>query len=438
MVSDARVLALLRWMSVGGEAAQLNELERSFALPLEQLLQETVTGPPRLAAAASSAARAQAEEWLERCRFLGINVDLCTHVPEFAALPEPPLLIFSRGNIGVAPRLAVVGSRAASAHGVRNTRRLCSAVASAGVPIVSGLARGIDAAAHQAALDAGGVTVAVLGCGLDECYPPEHERLLEHILEQGGVVSEWPPGTPPLPHHFPRRNRLLVALGTALLLVESRLRSGSFTSVRWAADLGKEVLVLPGPADALQTEGPMQLLREGATAVSEPDHILEALGLGIVGAAPITGERLSALTALQQRVLALLGGEALDLDALVRGTCEPPGSVLCAVLNLEHAGLVARDDWGAFSACAKSEQGAVVDAPAQDEVDGDGGQHKNRESLQSVAQPDAQGLREILAAGDRCDQVHHDEQRQEEQQGVDEAHALGSASAAALDDLAKS
>jgi predicted Rossmann fold nucleotide-binding protein DprA/Smf involved in DNA uptake len=138
MVSDARVLALLRWMSVGGEAAQLNELERSFALPLEHLLQETVTGPPRLAAAASSAARDQAEAWLARCRFLGINVDLCTQIPEFAALPEPPLLIFSRGNIGAAPRLAVVGSRAASAHGVRNTRRLCSAVASAGVPIVSG------------------------------------------------------------------------------------------------------------------------------------------------------------------------------------------------------------------------------------------------------------------------------------------------------------
>ncbi len=414
MVNERRLMALLRWMSAGGESTDLAELERSFGLPLETLLVETVAGPPRLAAAASPAALRRAEEWMTLCRARGITVLMCEDVPEFAALPQPPLLVFLRGQLGTAPRLSVVGARAASHHGLRNTRRLCGAVAAAGVPIVSGLARGIDAAAHAAALECGGVTVAVLGSGLDECYPPEHAALLERIIETGAAVSEWPPGTPPLPHHFPRRNRLLVALGKALLLVESRLRSGSFTSVRWAADLGREMLVLPGPADAPQSEGPVQLLREGATAVTEAEHILEALSVagGVSGAVVPHGSK--SFSAVQQRLLGILGAEALDLDALVRVSCEPPGSVLAAVLGLEMAGAVQRDDWGAFSVRGASEQRAVVDAEIQHEVQCDSGRDEDQEALQSVAETDAQGGAQVVPAGNAGDEVHHNEERQEQ------------------------
>lgn len=414
MVNERRLMALLRWMSAGGESTDLAELERSSGTTLECLLEEKVQGSPRLAAAASDAARRRAEEWIHVAAARGMCILGCEEVPEFAALPQPPLLVFLRGQLGRSPRLSVVGARAASHHGLRNTRRICGAVAAAGVPIVSGLARGIDAAAHAAALDSGGMTVAVLGSGLDECYPPEHAALLERIIESGAAVSEWPPGTPPLPHHFPRRNRLLVALGKALLLVESRLRSGSFTSVRWAADLGREMLVLPGPADAPQSEGPVQLLREGATAVTEAEHVLEALGVAAGAPAASVPDEAPSFSAVQQRLLGILGAEALDLDALVRVSCEPPGSVLAAVLGLELVGAVQRDDWGAFSVCRRSEQGAVVDAEIQHEMQCDGGRNEDQEALQSVAEPDAQRGAEIVPARHAGDEVHHDEERQEE------------------------
>ena len=267
--------------------------------------------------------------------------------PGFRNLPEPPLLVYAAGEPPAVgrPVLAMVGSRRPSGYGLRMARRLAGEVAAAGVSVVSGLARGIDGEAHEGALEAGGHTVAVLGSGPDRVYPPEHEALLARIQEEGCVLTEHLPGTPPRKHHFPRRNRLMVALARALLVVQARVRSGTLTSVRWAADLGREVLVLPGPVDAAAGEGPLLLLREGATPVGSAAHVLEALGLeegsGKSSASP--GVSTTGLSPAEERVLALLDGEPLDLDEVVRLSGEAPGRLLALLLGLEARGLVQRD-----------------------------------------------------------------------------------------------
>jgi DNA processing protein len=177
--------------------------------------------------------------------------------------------------------------------------------------------------------------------------------LLARIADEGLVVTEHPPRTPPLPRNFPRRNRILVGLAEALLLVEARLKSGSLTSVRWAADLGREVLVVPGPVDAPLSEGPLTLLREGCTPVGSGDHVLLALGLS-----PREGRSLrpskapSGLDPAAQHLLALLGGGGLDLDEVVRVSGEAPGRVLAILLGLEVQGFVRKGPGMVYEAVA--------------------------------------------------------------------------------------
>ena len=297
---------------------------------------------------------------------LGFVADPGSSWAAFRALPDPPLVIFRKGLPPDAlPALTVVGARSASAYGLRVVGRLAGGLAAAGVVIVSGLARGIDAAAHRAALEAGGRTVAVLGSGPDVPYPPEHLPLFSRIASEGTLLTEHLPGAPPLARHFPRRNRLLAALGRAVLLVEARIKSGSLTTVRWAADLGRDVLVVPGAVDAPLSEGPLQLIREGATAVGSVDHVLEAMGLsdlrfGSESSSAANGpateaddvdapaeERSSAgLSAAEARILALSRGTPVDLDDLVRLASDPPSVVLTTVLSLEARGVLIRGEDG--------------------------------------------------------------------------------------------
>jgi len=196
-----------------------------------------------------------------------------------APLPYP-VALWVRGTLPTAgPRIAVVGSRQASARGKARTRAWAKALAEAGVAVISGLARGIDGAAHLGALEAG-ATWGIMGSGLGQPYPPEHRPLMDRMVAAGGgVITPFPPEAPPLKWHFPRRNWLLAAWSDGVLVTEARLRSGSLVTARLALDLGKELWVCPGSPEDPSAEGPNYLLREGAARIClSPADLLEDLG----------------------------------------------------------------------------------------------------------------------------------------------------------------
>lgn len=198
-------------------------------------------------------------------------------------IPDPPKELYVLGDLSSLlknPCLAVVGSRKVTPYGRGVTENLVSAVAARGVTIISGLALGVDSVAHKAALDAGGKTIAVLPCGLDKPYPATHRQLARRILEQGGaLVSEYPVDTPPLQHHFIARNRIVSALGDAVLITEAAAKSGTMHTVGFALDQGKAVLAVPGNITSTLSEGTNNLIKTGATPVTTPQDILNALGL---------------------------------------------------------------------------------------------------------------------------------------------------------------
>ena len=196
---------------------------------------------------------------------------------DLKAIHDPPALLYVRGALPSAEALAVVGSRQASPAGILLASHICLEIAEAGIVIVSGLARGIDSAAHQAALDAGGLTIAVLGCGIDRIYPPENRHLFQQITETGAVISEYPPGTDPLPGHFPGRNRIISGLSKGVLIVEAARKSGSLITADFALEQGREVFALPGAVSSANSDGVNSLLKDGAHLVTETRDITEVL-----------------------------------------------------------------------------------------------------------------------------------------------------------------
>lgn len=204
------------------------------------------------------------EQYPERCRHIY----------------HPPKWIFCRGRLpGPGVNLAVVGARNCSCYGRETARHFASCLAEAGIAVISGMARGIDGWAHQGALEGGGETYAVLGNSAEICYPREHERLYRSILKQGGVLSEYPPGTRPAPGLFPMRNRIISALSDGILVVEARAKSGSLITADEALNQGKDVFVIPGRIDDALSEGCNHLIKQGAFLVTSPEEILEFYGL---------------------------------------------------------------------------------------------------------------------------------------------------------------
>ena len=203
--------------------------------------------------------------------------------PEYPALlatmEDPPLVLYVWGQLvdADARAIAIVGSRRASAYGVSACHRLAGGLARRGASVVSGLARGIDAAAHRAALEAGGRTIAVLGSGLNRLYPPEHRRLAERIADNGAVVSELPLDAPPLPGHFPMRNRVIAGMTLGTIVVEAAVRSSSLITARHALEQNREVFALPGPIDSPTTHGVHRLIQQGAKLVTCVDDVIEEL-----------------------------------------------------------------------------------------------------------------------------------------------------------------
>lgn len=274
---------------------------------------------------------------------MGARVLSTEELPELLrSIPDPPLALYALGEPSSRHAVSVVGSRGPSPYGLRMARRLAGDAAAAGLVVVSGLARGIDGAAHEGALAAGGVTWAVLGSGLAKLYPEEHAGLARRIVAGGGaLLSEYPLDAEPLPEHFPKRNRLVAGLSWATIVVEGRERSGSGVTVREALEQGREVLAVPGPADSPLSEVPHRCLAQGAAICRNLDDIRAVLPPGAAApleargepGAPERGED-------EERVLEALGSESVSLDELVRRTGLSAGELGSLLFSLELARLV--------------------------------------------------------------------------------------------------
>ena len=225
------------------------------------------------------------EKEFEFCRRQGIDMLtwLDSRYPQaLRHIFDPPTLLFCKGMLQEAEKcIAVVGSRMASPYGIYITEKLCRDLTYNGITIVSGLARGIDSAAHRGALSAKGRTIAVLGSGLDNVYPPENLSLSRNIADQGALLTEYPPGTTPKPMHFPARNRIISGISLGVLVVEAGEKSGSLITARLALEQGREVFAVPGAIDSPGSTGPHRLLKEGAKLVESVDDILEELQPGL-------------------------------------------------------------------------------------------------------------------------------------------------------------
>ena len=252
-------------------------------------------------------------------------------------LVDPPAVLFLRGGPVVEERsVAVVGARLCSPYGSELASMLGGGLAAAGVTVVSGAALGIDAAAHRGALRADGLTVAVLGSGIDVPYPRGNRRLIERIAEAGTVVSEYPPGVRPVPRRFPARNRIVAALSRAVLVVEGASGSGSILTAEFGMELHREVLAVPGPVTSPLSDAPHALIRDGATLVRGLDDVLAVLGLQGGDAAEIV----PGLSEDERRVLGAMAGTGLTLESVVARAAIPPGAAMAALVELELRGFV--------------------------------------------------------------------------------------------------
>jgi DNA processing protein len=265
----------------------------------------------------------------------------------------PPEALWVRGEIGILarePRVAIVGSRAPTPYGEAQSARFAAALARCGVTVVSGLARGIDQAAHRACLREGGPTIAVLGSGVDVPWPAG--PVAEEIAARGLLISEFQPGEPPKPHHFPMRNRVISGLCRGVLVVEAAQASGSLITARWAVDQGRCVWALPGRVDHPMSRGAHRLLREGAQLVEDPEEILRELGLE----APAPGEVAEPeASPLARKILDALLGETLSAEELSRRAGRPLAAILVEVVSLEMSGRVARTPGGLYRRLATGE-----------------------------------------------------------------------------------
>jgi DNA processing protein len=272
-----------------------------------------------------------------------------------AQIPDPPLLLYINGRAELldGPALAIVGSRNASTQGKANAAAFAEALSGAGLCIVSGLALGVDTAAHEGALRAtGGMggtggTVAVIGTGPDLVYPARNRALSERIAAEGCIVSEYPVGTPPLPSNFPKRNRIISGLAAGVLVVEAAAQSGSLITARQAAEQGREVFAIPGSIHAALSKGCHVLIREGAKLVDSAADVLEAMAwsplaalASCTGAAPVMQSASGPGTGGQEdaALLAALGHDPIEADALLALVGGTPGELSTRLLLLELAG----------------------------------------------------------------------------------------------------
>ncbi len=340
-VGDRRARALLERF---GSPARVMSAPRAAFL-------ETV-GPSAADARGDPRIRARAREIVATCREKEVRIAFFG-APGYPlgllALADPPMLLFQRGEMGLlqGPAVAIVGARRASSYGRRVAERLGRDLAAAGITVISGLALGIDGAAHRGALASSGRTMAVLGSGLDVPHPPSHRTLFREIEERGLVISEFLPGEPPLAYNFPRRNRIIAALGDAVVVVEAGPRSGALITVDHALDLGKEVFAVPGPIDDPRSAGSNALLRDGAHLLASARDLADVMDWQLdSGGGPAGSEAAIKVAGVGPdaiRIWRCLEEGPTDLDELPRSVGMSPQRTMVALSELEIAGLVVQE-----------------------------------------------------------------------------------------------
>jgi DNA processing protein len=287
---------------------------------------------------------------LEPTPYITVSLDDERYPVLLREIHDPPSCLYVRGNPAALsrPMLAIVGSRRASSAGLRLARSFAHQLGEAGLQICSGLALGIDGAAHSGAVDAQGNTLAVMATGIEAVYPKRHQELAQHICSQGCLVTEFPPGTPPRRENFPQRNRIISGMSLGVLVVEAALASGSLITARTAMEQGREVFALPWSPLHTGGAGCLQLLGDGAKLVSGIEDILEELGPLYALACPTAdAEEVSEKTrGVNKGLLGLIGFEAVSLEDILQDTALPVSEVLAALTQLELEKKVIRVDGG--------------------------------------------------------------------------------------------
>ena len=296
--------------------------------------------------------------WLAQPGHRLLRCDEADFPPQLETIPQPPAALFVAGDPAVllAPQIAIVGARSATTQGLANARDFARTLSRAGLVVTSGMADGIDGAAHAAAMESGGKTVAVIGTGPDLVYPRKHRELAARIVEQGAIASEFPPGIEARPDHFPRRNRLIAGLSLGTLVVEAGLQSGSLITARLAAETGREVFALPGSIHNPLAKGCHRLIRDGARLVETAAEVIEALAPAAQAQGAGLRARLEAADTPEAQqswgrgdrgqdpdyvsLLAALGDAPASLDELAERTRLAPAALSSMLLLLELEGVV--------------------------------------------------------------------------------------------------
>ena len=358
--SEPELLAALRLNLISGIGPRTQQaLFKQFGSPqavwsasIRELQQVEGVGPKLSAAIVAARCDDAAEREWARCRDL--NIDLIArgssmYPRPLAEIHDPPGVLYVQG--GLAPRdelaIAIVGSRHCTLYGRQQAERLAGSLARAGLTIVSGLARGIDAAAHRGALAAGGRTLAVLGTGLANIYPPEHAGLAAEVRAHGSLISESALDQAPVPGLFPQRNRIISGISLAVLVIEASRKSGALHTVRHALEQGREVFAVPGRVDSLSSEGCHDVLRDGATLVRNADDVLEGLGplIGPVKSGEtgvVHSPRELTLDPQERLILNLIPNDPIAVDEVLRTANLETSRVLATLTVLEMKRMVCR------------------------------------------------------------------------------------------------
>lgn len=349
---DARALAWVRLDVCAASPRTIAELLRAFgspqavvdATPAQRRKVVPAGAATPLDAGPDASRLAAALAWLEAPGHELIALDDEDYPRSLFEIGDPPPVFYciGRRELLQRPALAIVGSRNATPQGSADAQAFAHALSAAGVTIVSGLALGIDAAAHRGALDAEGSSIAVTGTGPDRVYPAANRDLAHDLAARGLIVSEFSPGTPPLPQNFPRRNRVVSGLARGVLVIEATLSSGSLITARLAGEQGREVFALPGSIHSPFSKGCHKLLRDGAKLVETAQDVLDELRLPRVQGAPASSPPMDdEFTADERAVIAALGHAPVAVDALAARSGLAPEGVAAALLALELAGRAA-------------------------------------------------------------------------------------------------